>query len=105
MSKPENGAEHVYFVLGKNCIRISDWNEHYIDSDLKISDIIIFDVTDGKYYNWETFLEKTEHDNNETKARNYLKRLRYKVYKPVDTLDHGSMKITKKKFKIKNLKS
>lgn len=109
--KPEDGSEKVYFVLGEQCIRIYEWNEHYI-KDQKVNDLIIFDVTDQKYNTWENFLDLVLDDlENNTElpitpdfldhsARKYLKRLRYKVYLPLTSIP--KKKILKTKKKIEN---
>jgi hypothetical protein len=99
--KPENGAEKIYMVCGVNCIAISDWNEHYIKEN-NVEDIIIFDVTAQVYLSWQEYKEFSDfnQDNefNEGKARVYLKRLRYKVWKPISSISKKMSLKTKKKI-------
>ena len=109
MKKPENGAEKIYFVLGKTCIAIYEWNDHYIKEDKNIEDIIIFDVSSQQYYNWEEFI-KYIHEQRcwidltpAENARKALRQLRYKVYKPVDTIQLKKILKTKKKIENKSV--
>ena len=99
--RPENGAEKIYMVCGVNCVGISDWNEHYIKED-NIKDIIIFDVTSQIYISWGEYINFDEFNSNgsfnEEMARSYLKRLRYKVWKPVDSISRKMSAKTKKKI-------
>ena len=106
MSKPENGAEQTFFVLGQLCIRIHDWNEHYI-KDNAIEDIIVFDVSHQKYYNWKEFVDVT-HDERATlditpdeNARRNIRRLKYKCYFPVLKIPMKKALKTKKKIENK----
>ena len=105
--KPENGAEKIHFVLGKVCVQIFEWNEHYIKEEKDIADIIIFDVSSQTYYNWEDFknyihdeqcwIDLTSAEN----ARKSLRRLRFKCFKPVDTIPMKKCLKTKKKIENK----
>lgn len=98
--RPENGAEKVFRVCGVECLAISDWNEHYIKED-NVKDIIIFDVTSQTYISWDEFLALKEHidsSNPYEQARKSLKRLRYKVWKPVNTINKKMVAKTKRKI-------
>ena len=104
MSKmPEDGAEKIYFVVGENCIRVYDWNEHYIKENA-IENVIIFDVSNQKYYNWKEFVDTIHSEqatlgiSPEDLARKNLKRLRYKVYMPVQYIPRKKALKTKKKI-------
>ena len=103
---PENGSEKLHFVLGKQCIQIFEWNDHYIKDDA-INDIIVFDVSEQKYYNWEDFKwmisqgETTLGVTSEEHARKNLRRLRYKVFKPIDSIPMKKCLKTKKKIENK----
>lgn len=105
--KPENGAEKTHFVLGKICIRIFEWNDHYIKEKGNIENIIIFDVSSQKYYNWKEFIDYIHTQRNQTEfspeenARKALRQLRYKVYKPVDSIPMKKSLKTKKKIENK----
>lgn len=102
-SIPENGAEKIYRVCGVECLAISEWNEHYIKED-NIKDIIIFDVTSSIYISWQEFLkfeefnDVTKKENPEFFARKALKRLRYKVWKPVNSITKKMVAKTKRKI-------
>ena len=96
MSKPENGAEQTFFVLGQLCIRIHDWNEHYI-KDKAIEDIIVFDVSHQKYYDERATLDITPDEN----ARRNIRRLKYKCYFPVLKIPMKKALKTKKKIENK----
>ena len=104
--RPENGAEKLHFVLCKQCIQIFEWNEHYI-KDSEIDDIIVFDVSEQKYYNWEEFKQmifEGQTDINFTIAelsRKALRRLRYKVFKPIESIPMKKCLKTKKKIENK----
>ena len=103
MSKPENGAEKTYFVLGVVCIQIFEWNEHYI-KDADIKDVIIFDVSSQKYFNWDEFVDFI-HDKVATldvtpneQARKNMRQIRYKCFKPIETISRKKILKTKKKI-------
>lgn len=103
---PENGSEKLHFVLGKQCIQIFEWNDHYIKDDA-INDIIVFDVSEQKYYNWEEFKimihdeRATLGETTEQNGRKNLRRLRYKVFKPIDSIPMKKCLKTKKKIENK----
>lgn len=107
MSKPENGAEQTYFVLGNLCVRIYDWNEHYIKEEAAIENLIVFDVSHQRYYTWEEFkgicheeratLDETPDQN----ARKNIRRLKYKCYLPITDIPRKKALKTKKKIENK----
>lgn len=105
-TRPDDGAERIYFVLGQNCIRIYDWNEHYI-KDNAINDVIVFDVSTQKYFTWEEFIEESLRESSwlgetaESNARKNLRRLRFKVYLPVENIPRKKVLKTKKKIENK----
>lgn len=107
MSTPDNGAEKIYFVLGKTCIQVFEWNEHYIKEEEAIEKLIIFDVSEQKYFNWEEFIEiihslsATLGVSPSDMARRHLKRLRYKAYLPVEFVQRKKVLKTKKKIENK----
>ena len=107
MSKPHDGAEETFFVLGQVCVRIYDWNEHYIKDEEAINKLIIFDVSDQKYFNWNEFVDVIHQTSAElgvtpdTKARRHLKRLRYKAYLPIEFIPRKKVLKTKKKIENK----
>ena len=98
--RPENGAEKVYIVCGVSCVSVSEWNEHYI-KDSNIEDIIIFDTTAQVYISWAEYKEFKEFNEDgifrEFKARAHLKRLKYKVWKPIQTITKKMSLKTKRK--------
>lgn len=101
--RSENGIEKVYIVCGVSCISVSDWNEHYI-KDSNIEDIIIFDVTAQVYVSWAEYKKFKEFNEDgifkEFKARAHLKRLKYKVWKPIQTITKKRSLKTKRKVQI-----
>ena len=107
MSMPENGAEKTHFVLGETCIQVFEWNEHYIKDEEAINKLIIFDVSDQKYFNWNEFVAAIHETSAElgvtpdAKARRHLKRLRYKAYLPIEFIPRKKVLKTKKKIENK----
>ena len=107
MSMPENGAEKTHFVLGQTCVQIFEWNEHYIKDSKAIEELIVFDVSEQKYFTWVEFVgmiysscdEPGIHPENI--ARRHLKRLRYKVYLPINFIPMKKVLKTKKKIENK----
>ena len=107
MSMPENGAEKTHFVLGETCIQVFEWNEPYIKDEEAINKLIIFDVSDQKYFNWNEFVDVIHQTSAElgvtpdAKARRHLKRLRYKAYLPIEFIPRKKVLKTKKKIENK----
>ena len=110
---PENGAEKIHFVLGNTCVQVFEWNEHYI-KDNGINDVTVFDVSSQKYFDWEHFVyfandiapvdtlfETGINQEQEEKARKALRRLRFKVFKPIGTIPMKKALKTKKKIENK----
>lgn len=104
MSKPHDGAEETFFVLGQVCVRIYDWNEHYIKEEPAIKNLIVFDVSHQKYYDWEAFKNRVheEHctlgESTDQNARKNIKRLKFKCYLPVANIPMKKSLKTKKKI-------
>ena len=110
---PENGAEKIHFVLGKTCVQVFEWNEHYI-KDNGINDIVVFDVSSQTYFDWEHFVyfvngispgdenyDTGINQEQEEKSRKSLRRLRFKVFKPIESIPLKKALKTKKKIENK----
>ena len=76
-------------VCNKKCVQIFEHNDFLIKGS-NIEDIIIFDNVNAVYLSWNEFLTLNENSKygveTEMVSRNNLRRLKWKVYKPFDSI-------------------